>query len=206
VADAELNALTAATDFADGDLFYMEDVSANIAVKATTAQLRDALKAEKVAVVTATQTNTTVTPAAITDLTVTGLAAGTYRLRVWLVWQAAATTTGPSFFVNCTGTTTRNVGHVYTTTTGTTATTGVADQATVAATFQMIEARAWRANNTDPGPFGGVDTASADQFAMLEAVVTTTTSGNLQIMFRSEVAGSGISVMAGTTLEYEKVA
>lgn len=168
--------------------------------------LRAAMQSEKVKVVTATQTNTTVTGAAITDLTATGLVAGTYRIRCWLVWQSAATTTGAGFWVNMTGTTTRNVGHVYTTTTGTTATTGVADQATAAAAFQMIESRAWRTNNTDPGPFGGVDTINADQFAMLEAVVTTTTTGDMQIMFDSEVAASGVSVMAGTTLEYEKVA
>jgi hypothetical protein len=174
--------------------------------KVPVSDFRTAMQNEKVKVVTATQTNTTTTGASITDVAVTGLVAGTYRLRMWIVWQAAATTTGAAFWVNMTGTTTRNVGHVYTTTTGTTATTGVADQATVAATFQMIEARAWRANNTNPGAFGGVDTVNADQFAMLECVVTTTTTGDLQVLFASEVASSGVSVMAGSTLEYEKVA
>jgi hypothetical protein len=204
MADVKVSALPASTTPDDDDEFYI--IEDGVSKKITAATLRNLLAVEKVKVVTATQTNTTTTGAAITDLTVTGLAAGTYRVSVWLVWQAAATTTGAGFWINMTGTTTRNVGHVYTTTTGGTATTGIADQATVAATFQMIESRAWRANNTDPGPFGGVDTANADQFAMLEAVVTTTTSGDLQIMFDSEVAASGVSVMAGTTLEYEKVA
>jgi hypothetical protein len=204
MADVKVSALPASTTPDDDDEFYI--IEDGVSKKITAATLRNLLAVEKVKVVTATQTNTTTTGAAITDLTVTGLAAGTYRISVWLVWQAAATTTGAGFWINMTGTTTRNVGHVYTTTTGGTATTGIADQATVAATFQMIESRAWRANNTDPGPFGGVDTANADQFAMLEAVVTTTTSGDLQIMFDSEVAASGVSVMAGTTLEYEKVA
>jgi hypothetical protein len=208
MADTELEDLTALTaaNAVDTDVVYIVDVSAGTGHKMTVAEARLLLNAEKVKVVGSTQTNTTVTGAAITDLTVASLVAGTYRLRVWIVWQAAATTTGAGFWVNMTGTTTRNAGHVYTTTTGGAATTGIADQATVAATFQMIEARAWRANNTDPGPFAGVDTANADQFAMLEAVVTTTTTGDMQIMFDSEVAASGVSVMAGTTLEYEKVA
>jgi hypothetical protein len=173
--------------------------------KRTTAGEIAATRGEKVKVVGTDQTNSTTTGAAITDLTVTGLVAGTYRLRVWIVWQSTNTGNGAGFWVNCTGTVTRNVGHVYTTTTGGTATTGIADQATVAATFQMIEARAWRANNTDPGPFGGVDTANADQFAMLEALVITTTTGDLQIMFDSEAAVA-VSIQEGTTLEYEKVA
>lgn len=145
------------------------------------------------------QNNATTTPAAITDFT-TSLAPGTYRIRADLVWRSAATTAGAGFFINCSGgTVTRNTGHVYTTTTGTTATTGVADQATVAATFQMIEARAWRANNTDPGPFGGVDTANADQYAVMEAIVIVTATTSLQIMFDSETTDQ-VSIMPGSTL------
>lgn len=210
MADSELEALTALAlaNIADTDVLYIVDVSAGTGHKVDASVLADYVHArgEVAKAVTATQTNTTVTPAAVTDLT-TSLIAGTYRIKVWLVWQTAATATGASFFINCSGgTVTRNVGHVYTTTTGGTATTGIADQATVAATFQMVEARAWRANNTDPGPFGGVDTANADQFAVLEAIVIVTATTSMQIMFRSEVAASGVSIMTGTVLEYEKVA
>ena len=153
-------------------------------------------------VMTATQSNNTTTPAAITEFT-TSLDPGTYEVKVTLIWQATgAATTGAGFFINCSGgTVTKNVGHVYTTTTGTTATTGVADQATVAATFQMIEARAWRANNTDPGPFAGVDTQSADQLAILEAVVVVTSTTSMQIMFDSEVASSAIVMQIGSILK-----
>jgi hypothetical protein len=208
MADTELEALTALTaaNTVDTDVVYIVDVSAGTAHKMEVSELKTLVKYEQTKVVTATQSNTTVTGAAITDLTVTGLVAGTYLIRVWLVWQSTAVGTGAGFWVNMTGTTTLNVGHVYTTTSGGAATTGVADQQTATGVFQMVESRAWRANNSDPHSYGGVDTANADQFAMLEAVVTTTTTGDLQIMFDSETAGTGVSIRVGTVLEYKKVA
>lgn len=150
---------------------------------------------------TATQANSTVTPAPITEFT-TSLAPGTYEVKASLLWQSAALTTGASFYLNGNGgTVTVNVGHVYTTTTGGAATTGIADQATVAGTFQMIEARAWRVNNTDPGPIGGVDTINAHQLCILEATVVVTATTSLDVMLRSEVAASAITMQIGSILK-----
>lgn len=147
---------------------------------------------------TANVTSTSATGAALSDWT-TSLTAGTYGIRAWLVWQSTATGTGAGWYVDCTGgTVTVCAGHVYTTTTGTTATTGVADQATVAATFQTVESRAWRANATNPGAFGGVDTANADQFAMLECALVVTATTSMRIMHFSETGGTGISTRVGS--------
>jgi hypothetical protein len=201
MADAELNALAAATLPIDPtDLLYVEQ--GGIGKKVTRLDFSDA----EVKALTSTQSMNSTTGTAITGFT-TSLSPGTYEIKCSLIWQAAATTTGAAFYVNCSGgTVTKNVGHVYTTTTGTTATTGVADQATVAATFQMLESRAWRANNTNPGAFGGVDTANADQLAILEGVVVVTATTSLQIMFASEVASSAVVMQVGSSLKINKIA
>jgi hypothetical protein len=164
------------------------------------AALAAASGSEVVKTVAATRTNATTTGAAISDFT-TSLTPGTYRIRADLIWRSAATGAGAGFWINASGgAVSRNVGHVYTTSTGTTATTGVADQATAAASFQMIEARAWRANNTDPGPFGGVDTAASDQLCIMEAIVVVTTTTSLQIMFDSEDT-TQMAIQAGSVLQ-----
>lgn len=147
---------------------------------------------------TVTQANSTVTPAAITEFD-TVLNPGTYEVKASLIWQSAATATGASFYLNCVGgAVTLNVGHVYTTSTGGTVTTGIADQATVAGTFQMIESRAWRVNNTDPGSVGGVDTINAHQLSVLEGVIVVTAQTTLSLMFRSEVTASAITMQVGS--------
>ncbi len=157
-------------------------------------------------VVTSDVSSSNLTQQSINEL-ICVLDPGRYRISAHLIWQSAALTTGASFWIYCNGgTVVRNVGHVYTTTTGTTATTGVADQATVAATFQMIEARAWRANNVNPGSFAGVDTINADQFAVLEATIDVTgTSFQMQPQFVTEVNASAVTVKAGSNLVCTKM-
>ena len=163
------------------------------------------LRGEQTRTLTATQANSTVTAASATELEYTSLAAGTYLLKYWIVYQSAATTTGVEFRLNFTGTATRLVATWYTLTTGGAAATGVADQATTL-TAQMIEGKGQRANNAATGPTQGVDTANADQFAVMEGVLTVTVAGTLQFMFNSEVAASAVTLQPGTTLTLQKVA
>lgn len=152
-----------------------------------------------------TQANSTTTAASATGLE-TSLAAGTYLVKYWLCYRSAATTTGVEFRLNfATGAVSRIVGTWYTLTTGGAAATGVADQSTTS-TAQMLEGKGQRANNAATGPMQGVDTANADQFAVFEAIVVVTTAGTLQLMFNSEVAGSAITLMEGTSIEAKKVA
>lgn len=160
---------------------------------------------DTVRVVTSNQANSTVTPAVVTELTAASLAAGTYVFKVWVVYQAAATTTGIEMFTNFTGTVSRFVSTWYTLTTGGAAATGVADQATTL-TAQMLEGKGQRAKDVASGPQQGVDTANADQFSVIEGVMIATGSGDFQMKFRSEVAGSAVTIMPGTTLELRKVA
>lgn len=163
------------------------------------------LRGEQVKVVTSNQANSTVTPAIVTALEFTGLTAGTYLLKYWICYQAAATTTGIEFKLNYTGSLSRLVATWYTLTTGGAATTGIADQATTL-TAQMMEGKGQRANNVASGPMQGVDTANADQFAVMEGILVATGNGSLQLLFNSEVAASAVTMMPGSTLTLQKVA
>ena len=161
--------------------------------------------AETYSVLTATQVNSTLTGAVVTGLTQAGIATGTYLFKYWVVYRSAATTTGLEMWVNFTGTVSRLVSTWYTLTTGGAAATGVADQATTA-TAQMMEGKGQRANNVASGPMQGVDTAAADQFAVVEGVIIVTAVGDIQLLFRTEVSGSAVTMMEGTSLTLTKVA
>lgn len=198
----KVTALPETTAPDDDDQFYI--IRDGVSERISLATLRTEI-ARGAKVVTATQSNSTITPTAITELT-QSLVPGTYLIKMWTLWSAAAAGTGVGIYLNGSGgTVTQNAGHFYTTTTGTTATTGIADQATAAASYQMIESRAWRANNTNPGAFNGVDTAGGVQFAIMEAVVIVTATTSMQVMFVSDTAASAVNILAGTTLEVRKV-
>lgn len=200
--DTKISALSAVTTPAGTDELAVNQ--GGTSKKATAAQIATYAAADTVNVLTSTQANSTTTPAAATGLT-RALTAGTYMLKYWVCYQAAATTTGIEFKLNYTGTVSRLVSTWYTLTTGTAATSGIGDQSTTL-TAQMIEGKGQRANNTASGPMQGVDTANADQFAVMEGILIATGSGNLEFQFASEVAASAVTLMQGTTLTLTKVA
>lgn len=203
MADAELNALASASTPLDtvNDLVYIEQ--GGIGKKMTVGDFR---QVDITKVVTAAQTVTTTAGSAITDFT-TSLTPGTYLIKAWVVLQSTATGTGPALFVNASGGTVTTCSFTwYSLTTGTTATTGVMDQASAAATFQTMEGRAQRANNTNGGAFGGTDTANADQFAVMEGILVVTATTSFTLVLASETAGTGVSVRPGSTCEFKKVA
>ena len=202
MADTKVSALPAVTTPAGTDEFPVNQ--AGTSKKLTLAQVKAFASPDTYSTLTSTQANSTTTAASATGLEQT-LAAGTYLVKVWVVYQAAATTTGVEFYLNHTGTVTRIVATWYTLTTGGAATTGIADQATTL-TAQMMEGKGQRANNATTGPTQGVDTANADQFAVLEGIVVVTASGTLQFKFASEVASSAVTLQVGTTMTVTKVA
>jgi len=202
MADTKISALTAASAALGADELAVNE--AGTSKKVTLTQVKAFVNPDTIAVVGSNQANSTVTPAACTDLALT-VGAGTYLAKYWIVYQTAATTTGIQMYLAHTGTTTRLAATWYTLTTGTTATSGVADQATTA-TAQMMEGKGQRASNVASGSTQGVDTATADQFAVMEAVIIVTVSGTLNLMFNSEVAASAVTMMTGTTLVLSKVA
>lgn len=202
MADTKVSALPAVTTPAGTDELPVNQ--AGTSKKLTLAQVKAFVNADTFSTLTSTQANSTTTAASATALEQT-LGAGTYLVKVWIVYQAAATTTGVEFYLNHTGTVTRCAATWYTLTTGGAATTGIADQATTL-TAQMMEGKGQRAANATTGPTQGVDTANADQFAVLEGIVVVTASGTLQFKFASEVAASAVTLQPGTTMTVTKVA
>jgi hypothetical protein len=199
MADTKVSALTAATLPLDGTELLVV-VQGGVSKKVTKA---DFSVIDVVKTVASTQANSTTTAAAATDLTAT-VGVGTYLVKYWVVYQAAATTTGIQMYLDHTGTATRLAATWYTLTTGTTASSGVADQATTS-TAQVMEGKGQRANSVASGPTQGVDTAAADQFAVMEGIITVTVSGTLNLMFSSEVAASAVTLQIGTSLVLTKV-
>jgi len=199
MADTKISALTAATLPLDGTEL-LAVVQGGTSKKVTKA---DFSVIDVVKTLTTTQANSTVTAAAATELAVT-VDVGTYLVKYWVVYQAAATTTGIQMYLDHTGTATRLAATWYTLTTGTTASSGVADQATTL-TAQVMEGKGQRADNVASGPTQGVDTANADQFAVMEGIITVTVSGTLNFMFNSEVAASAVTLQVGSSLVLTKV-
>lgn len=153
---------------------------------------------------TANTANITVT-AQTTVMSLTGIGAGRYRIKCVLVYQAAATTTGIGITLNHTGTVTRCTYNWMYVTTGGAAATGIADQATAVAAGQLMEAKAERVKDTRSSFTVGVDTANADQLAVLDAILVVTASGTLELKIATEVAGSAVRLMEGSTIEISKL-
>lgn len=147
--------------------------------------------------------NATVTLAAV--MTITSLPAGTYQYEYFIVWQAAATTTGVNFAVDFTGTVTRSRMTRIGQTELATAADGIADQAIVSNTGGVAQAWAGRADNANLGPSAGVDTVDVDQYERIFGTIVVSTSGNLVLMHASEVAASS-QVMADTCLFLRRLA
>lgn len=201
MADSKVSALTAKSTLTGTEELLIND--GGVSKKTTVADVRSI---DVTKVVATPATNSTTTPAAVSDLTAS-ITPGTYLVKIWMLLQSAATTTGIGIHLNASGGTVTAIAATwYTLTTGTTATTGVMDQASAAATFQTMEGRAQRVNNTSGGAFGGVDTANADQFAVLEGIVIVTATTSLQVMLASEVASSQVTMKAGTAMTLQKVA
>jgi hypothetical protein len=162
-------------------------------------------------VLSAQVNNSTVTAAAVTGWAVNGagttltVGIGTFVIEGWIVYQTAATTTGIEMFLDHTGTVSRVMATFTEVTTATSAATGVGDQSTTA-TAQYVEGKAQRADNTATGTTQGVDTANSSILKIMDALVTVTVSGTLNLMFRSEVAASQASIMQGSVIRVTKVA
>lgn len=145
------------------------------------------------------QTQTTV-------MTMTGLGAGIYRVKGVLIWKSALTTTGIGITLNHTGTLTQFVSTWWTTTTGGAAATGVADQVTAVAAGQLIEGKSERVKDTRSSFNVGTDTNLGAQLSVIEALMIVSVTGQLELKIASEIAASAVTLMAGSTLEVNRVA
>lgn len=218
MADTKISALTAATAAAGTNELGINESGAS--KKLTVAQVRDlmtllvtgssgAANANAAPSETWQRLSSNATANATTTIavvmTTTSVAAGTYVYRYDILVQSSSATVSVKFSVNATGTVTKHSYRLYFPSGGVTASTGVMDQEVNATTGNIYGIASTRTNNTTLGPFTDVDTANADIYCVIEGVLVTSTSGNLELGHASETATS-TQVMADTTLQLRRVA
>ena len=143
---------------------------------------------------TATQANSTVTPADITQLVTALEANSVYRIECFITFQAAATTTGLAL--------------------GFTSVAGTKNQIEVVvplssgAIANAVRKTFPNATETVTGEVlgTGVTAVNSDHTARMSGLIHTTSAGNWTPRFRSEVAGSAVTLQVGSSIVLEKIA
>lgn len=196
MADLAISGWTAATATNDTDEFIKNEGGTT---KKVTALIMKAYFSGLTALNADYASNSTVTPAKITNLdraTGTGTFDFEYRIR----YQAGATTTGIRFSVNHTGTVTFFLANVRWVDASATASTAAPSQAGVGAAGQCLGAFSARAVSTAGWSTTiSVDSANADMLMIIEGKVLVTVTGNLELWHGSEVAAA-TTVKAGSSL------
>lgn len=155
-------------------------------------------------VVTADVSNSTITPAKITELDQT-LGAGTYTFKYLLRYQTASINTGVRFSVNHSGTVTTFLANVSWVDVSAAASTAAPDQDEILSTGAVVGAFAARAKSTTGwGTTLSVDAANSDMLMIIEGLVVVSVSGDLQLYHGSEVAAP-TTVKTGSSLIITKV-
>ena len=141
----------------------------------------------------------------VTAMTTTGVGPGLYQFKYVVRYQSAATTTGIGLAVDHTQASNYFVSSFWFVSTGGTAATGVADQVSATTAGQMVEGKSERVKGTVTSTTTGVDTQNADMLAVMEGLIDVSTSGDLILEFRSEVAASQVTIKSGTSLILTKM-
>lgn len=213
-ADTKISALTAAASVAAANEFAINE--AGTSKKVTAAQLKtftgptliagssgtvsaDAAPSETWQVLTA-DAATNSTTSAVTVMTSSSLAAGTWMYRYSILTQSAATTTSQMFSVDATGTVTSHSYRMIVPSQGVTAATGIMDQDIDVTTYAVLGHLSTRTDAALLGPGTDLDTANADVLVVVEGILVTSTSGNLLLGHASEVAAAS-TVQSGTILQ-----
>lgn len=148
------------------------------------------------AVMSATQQSTVVTMADVTALALPMEANAVYQVVCFVTFQSAATTTG--------------LGLGYTSPTGCRCMCEVVVPLTstaVASQLRTIFPSAAIAVNTGSVVGTGVTAINSDHTARISGIVRNgATAGNLQVQFRSEIAGSAITLQIGSELQLIRIA
>lgn len=143
----------------------------------------------------------------VTDLS-HSLTAGTYHLYAPLIVQSTSTTVGLKFGVNYTGTVTRMACTLRYPSTGTTAATGIGEDAIATLTGSLWEAMAATTETTSApnlGPYTGVAAANTNILNVIECQLVVSDSGDLEIWHGSEAA-TATSVEVGSASRVTKLA
>lgn len=156
-----------------------------VAADATSGILRRVEQRRKPTVIktTATQANSTVTAATITTLFFTTIANKNYKIKLWLIYSSAATTTGIRLGPNA-----FSGGNYW---------------------YQVFVPSSTTANqffsgfNTGTMLVSSSSRATTGNVAIIEMDIEATSAATLSFQFASEVAGSAITIQANSRLEYE---
>lgn len=165
---------------------------------------------ETVKVVTADVSESAAGNIVVSDLSMAGIAAGTYRITGRILWKTAATTTGITMFFNASSSAGSNA--VYATfttpTTGTTQTTAIAQTSQPFGNNTMLlESKIQNALNSSPGGWAGVQAANQPVLTTVDGLLVVGGSLTFELKFASEAGGgSAATIMAGSVLSLEKVA
>jgi hypothetical protein len=139
-------------------------------------------------------------------MTTTDVGAGTWKFKYTIIYQSDATGTGIGYAINHTGTAGQFQAMWKHVTTGGAAATGIGDNDTATAAGQMMEGKNEGVLNATIGSTSaGVAVVDSDVLAILEGIIVVTGSGDLQFKIISETNGTGVRVMADSTLELIKV-
>jgi hypothetical protein len=194
-ADVKISGLSAASSVAASD--EMELNQAGTSRKATLSQVvgyRVALGSQ--------YTNATTTGTEVSGLSVT-LAAGTYRFDYYLLVQNATAANAADFGINYTGTVTRMSAMLVYADTGTTATTGTADDVITGDGGELIVAQCVNTAESTTAPNLNCITAFAasgvNNFIRIHGVLVVSDGGDLELWGASE-STTTMSVEVGSNL------
>lgn len=169
--------------------------------KITLGQIRTFVGGQSLFQLAADYTNSTTTGTEVGFSAMTISAAGTYHIDCRLLVQSAATTTSPKFGVNYTGTATQFSAHARFPSSGVTAAVGQIEDDVNATTGQVWAYAATVTETTTApnlGPWTGVVTANANNLIHVEALMTVSDVGDIELWAGSEVAASAVTIKAGS--------
>jgi hypothetical protein len=147
-------------------------------------------------------TNATTTGTEITGLQIGSTGTGLIRFEYYLIVQSSVATTGLKFGINHTGTATVLALNLTYPSTGTTATTGIAENIIANITGSIYEASAATTFSTaapNLGPIAGVAAINTNILMKISGVINVTVSGDLEIYEGSETAAT-TRVMANSSV------
>lgn len=210
MADTKVSGLTGATTLGGTDQFpIIQGGSSKVAtidllfkrINGSSGAAGEYKTLQKLSADSASQTS--VTPAAV--MTTTNVGIGTWHFEYTLIFQTAATTTGIKISNNHTGTVTTYIMHSDFVSTGGTAGTGIHDAIAAVATSGLHEGMGERVINTSSKATAGVATANANQLMVVRGIIVVSATGSLEFKLGTEVAASGVNLMANSTLELTKI-
>lgn len=201
MADSKISALSAVASLSGSEEFAVNQ--GGTTKKVTPAQVLSFLQslgAPRVWALGADHAISSTTATEVSGLGPMTLEAGTYIFQINVIAQSATTSVGIMLGINFTGTAATKVFKMRAATTGTTAISGVVDDA--GATSGQTEESVAQSNYSTTAPnmgfTGGVATANSNVLLIIEGVLIVTVAGDLELWHGSETATS-TTVKAGTS-------